>query len=111
VNLNDSISNGQYDTGETFTSSPLANLDLYLMPKGATNINQNIWSSESTVDNVEHIFFQLPPGDADYEFWVKQTGTTQNVGYAVAWWAVAAPAPPPGRVGDSVWEDLNANGI
>lgn len=112
VKLNDKNNDGQYQEGETFTApAPLGDLDLYLMPKGATNVNQNLWSSESTVDNVEHIFFKLPAGDADYEFWVKQKTTKHSVAYSVAWWGVAAPPPAGGKVGRAVWKDLNGNGI
>jgi hypothetical protein len=95
VNLNDTNHNGRYDSGETLTTVGLTNLDLYLMPKGATNINQNIWSSVSTVQSVEHIFHQIPK-TGDYEFWVREVGPPANGSsqfYAAAWWALAVPEP------------------
>jgi hypothetical protein len=95
-----------------FTVDPLPDLDLYLMPKGATSLDQNIWSSNSRVDNVEHIFYQLPPNGGEYEIWVQQVGGT-GTNYALAWWSIPAPDPLqlPGRIGSIVWEDQNANGI
>ena len=97
---------------DSFTANPLADLDLYLMPAGANNIAQNIWSSVSTTYNVETIFFHLPAGDAGYEIWVRQAN---NVGahYGIAWWADQAPATPAGakQVEGNVWGDADSNGI
>jgi hypothetical protein len=96
VILNDTVvPNFKWDVGETFTVSPLENLDLYLMPRGATDLSQKIWSSVSTLYNVEHIFFQLPGGDAPYEIWVRHTGGVLSQMYALAWWATC---PPPGAM-------------
>jgi Subtilase family len=96
VTLNDTNNNGRYDNGETFNSVGLTNLDLYLMPKGATNINQNIWSSESPVNSVEHIFHQIPM-DGNYEFWVREVGAPADGNsqfYGLAWQAVPTGAEP-----------------
>ncbi len=102
----------KFDAGESFAASPLANLDLYLMPAGETDLQRRTYGSISTVDNVEHIFYQIPNVDSDYEFWVRQTGATGSP-YAVAWWTEAGttPASAPGLVGDRVWIDQNSNGI
>lgn len=110
VELNDTNSNDRYDVGETFGNPQLSDLDLYLMPAGATGLHQNLWSSISTDYNVEHIFFKLPTGSAAYELWVRQANTT-NVDYAIAWWAESAPPEQPRKMGDKVWEDLDGNGI
>ncbi len=79
VSLNDSNSNGLYDDNgsESFSAAPLADLDLYLLKKNETDLGKAVWSSISSVDNVEHIFYKLPQKDAEYEFWVVQHG---NVG-------------------------------
>ncbi len=111
VDLQEQDGNQRYDIGETFARFPLSNLDIFLLPRGATSTDQSIWSSVSDLYNVEHIFFQLPPGDAEYEFWIKQRNTDNHVRYGVAWWAKAAPPPPQPRVGDTVWMDYNADGI
>jgi hypothetical protein len=102
--------NNLYQIGDSFVNPQFSNLDLYLMPAGANNLNQNIWSSVSTDYNVEHIFYHLPAKSAAYELWLNQAN---NIGanYAIAWWGEAAPAPKPQNVGDRVWQDLNSNGI
>ena len=85
--------NGSYDIGETFTTLGLTDMDLHLLPKGATDLSEAIDRSTSLVDNVEHIFFKIPRS-GEYEFWVNQFD--QPLGdqfYGVAWWAVAAPEP------------------
>jgi len=96
VNLTDTNMNGRYNIGETFTSDGLTDLDLYLMPKGATALSQNIWSSISPVDSVEHIFHQIPI-TGDYEFWVLEVGPIAGnhpfQTYGAAWWAVPAAEP------------------
>jgi hypothetical protein len=99
--VTDSNSNGRYDSGERLTSSPLADLNLYLLPRGSNNINQAVWSSISGLDgtvayNLEHIFFQLP-NDGDYEFWVVNNSPTgsSSTAYAVAWWSASQANHPP----------------
>src|SRR6058998_1719427 len=63
---------------------------LYLMPEGATQLSDAVWVSRAP-GNVQHIFFQLPPGDADYEIWVENTGNNSSnsvtANYGLAWWA------------------------
>ncbi len=84
-----------YDEGDQFTVYPIVNLDLHLHLKNAPDNAVPLWSSNSTLYNVEHIFFQLPPGDADYEFWVHHNGTGDPKKYAVAWWTLPTIPPQP----------------
>jgi hypothetical protein len=106
---------GQYDIGDSFLDDCcFANLDLYLMPAGATTLAQAITSSQADDgnDTVEHMFFQLPITGA-YEIWVHQLnsqfGQTQD--YALAWWAAATnPVFPPGDFnGDQVVDAQDYN--
>ncbi len=79
---------GVYELGDTFSVTPLVNLDLHL---NATQ-SGGIWTSWSGFDNVEHIFYQLPPGDAEYWFRVVHSGAQK---YAVAWWTYPTIPPQP----------------
>jgi len=99
VGLNESSGgNGQYDMGESFTNIGLSNLDLYLMPKGATTKTQAITRSVSETDSVEHIFFQIPT-EGEYEIWVYGEDVPgSGWDYGVAWWAVAAPGDCPADI-------------
>lgn len=92
VELVDSNANGLYDQGESFTDKGLNNLDLYLLPIDAEDIRENIWSSESQVDNVEHIFYQIPKtGRYKLRVVYHRPGAQPPLQpYALAWWAVAA---------------------
>ncbi len=106
---------GQFDAdalgSEDFTAGSLDNLDLYLLPRGATSVAQAIWSSRSTQYNVEHVFTQIP-ATGQYEFWVRRAGTSAGATpFAVAWWGDPAPSDATGSVGDRVWQDANRNGI
>ncbi|MGK7883405.1 MAG: S8 family serine peptidase [Crocosphaera sp.] len=93
IMLNDGNNNGMFDTGESFTPLGLTDLDLYLLPKGATDISQHIWASFSQVDSVEHMFFEIPE-TGEYEFWVRQFDEPRgDQFYGVAWWAVPVPEP------------------
>ena len=95
VNLNDTNTNGTFDNGETFTTVGLTDLDLYLLPKGATDVTQAIWASNSSIYSVEHIFYKIEK-TGDYEFWVRQAFASPNAQpqfYGVAWWATAVPEP------------------
>jgi hypothetical protein len=93
VDLSDANTNGLYDVGENFMSRSMSNLDLFLLPKGTTDVGQALWSSESTLYNVEHMFFKVPTA-GEYEFWVRQNGVSPHADgrqpYAVAWQALAA---------------------
>jgi hypothetical protein len=94
VNLIDNNANGKYDAGEGFVEPHLFDLDLFLVPKAT---QQPIDESISVKYNVEHIFFRLPAGDAEYEIWVRQTDTPGGTMlYALAWWAFPKPEQIPG---------------
>ncbi|MCA9229762.1 MAG: S8 family serine peptidase [Planctomycetales bacterium] len=72
----------------------LPDLDLYLMPKGATSTAQAIAKSDSTLYSVEHIFAQIP-AQGDYELWVQHNGgTLLDVDYGLAWWSVGLSQIP-----------------
>jgi len=77
---------GYYTAGEDFAVSPLKDLDLYLLPKGANDINQKVCSSESIRYPVEHIFCKIP-ANGEYEIWARQMVGGGIQGYALAWWA------------------------
>lgn len=87
VELGDRNGNNQYDQGESFTDLGLNNLDLYLLPATADDLDEAICHSNSAVDSVEHIFCPIPQTDS-YKVRVvyqnRQNTETQN--YAIAWW-------------------------
>lgn len=90
VDLQDTNNNGQYDMGEQFIDRQLNDLNLYLMPANADDIANAIWSSNSPVDSVEHIFHQIPQ-TGQYKLRVV-FGDRVNEPiqpYALAWWGVA----------------------
>lgn len=92
VVLNDANGNSVYDIGETFSDRGLNNLDLYLMRVEDEDIADNVWSSVSRVDSVEHIFTQIPE-TGRYKLRVVYQQRIQDElaqDYALAWWAVAA---------------------
>jgi len=92
VKLDDTDKDGAYDVGETFSELGLTNLDLHLLPRGATSLAQAVASSISSVDNLEHIFFPVPTS-GQYEIWVRQVDAplaAQN--YALAWWTSGGQA-------------------
>lgn len=80
-----------------FEQETFNEMDLYLLPAGATDINQAVAASESTVMNTEHIFFDVATAGS-YEIWVVQRdnfiGTTGDQLYALAWWADTGVAAP-----------------
>jgi hypothetical protein len=95
---------GEYDIGDTFEEyvddgvrppddDVINDLDIYLLPRGATSDLDSIGESVSPVGTLEHLFFQIPE-TGEYEFWVRQhdddVGMTQD--YGVAWWYGLAPA-------------------
>jgi hypothetical protein len=94
IGLNDTVTaNGLFDVGESFTTLGLTDMDLYLLPKSATEISEYIWASFSLVDPVEHIFFKIPES-GDYKFWVRQFNEPlDDQFYGVAWWAQSVPEP------------------
>lgn len=84
-----------FDLGESFTSQPLMDLDLYLMHKGETDLANAITASVSSLYNLEHLFFKLPE-TGDYELWIRESraGGLESQHYALAWRAVAAVPSP-----------------
>jgi hypothetical protein len=93
VELVDANGNGLYDLGETFDDRGLNNVDLFLMRAEDDDIANSLWSSESEVDSVEHIFYQIP-ATGRYKLRVvyrQQVHDEPTQPYALAWWAVTAP--------------------
>lgn len=92
VELNDTNKNSVYDLGETFTDKGLNNLDLYLMPAEENDTNNNLWSSVSQVDSVEHLFYRIPKtGRYKIRVVYRQQFNEPTQAYAIAWWTVAKP--------------------
>lgn len=92
VVLNDLNGNDVYDIGESFDNRGLNNLDLYLMPADEDDIANNVWSSISQVDSIEHLFTQIPE-TGQYKLRVVYRQRIEDdlaQDYALAWWAVAA---------------------
>jgi hypothetical protein len=94
VELDDANRNGQYDAGETFRDRGLNNLDLYLMRADDQDSATSVWSSNSSVDSVEHIF-QTIPQTGRYKIRVQFrqrqfAGNEVNQPYGLAWWMVPA---------------------
>ncbi len=98
VRLLDRNGNGAYDEGEGFRGSRPNNLDLYLMRSRDREVGQSLWSSVSRVDNVEHIFFQIPTTGRyklrvvfHRDFHPNHASTLSPQRYGLAWWAVPVP--------------------
>lgn len=91
VELQDKNQNGQFDAGESFQDRGLNNLDIYLMKAEDNNTDKSIWSSESDVDSVEHIFHQIPD-NGRYKIRVRyrQKANERFQPYALAWWSLAS---------------------
>jgi subtilisin family serine protease len=86
---------GEYAPGDQFINDFFEDLNLYLLPAGATNVNQAIAESTSDVQNVEHIFAQIPT-TGNYEFWVTIPDEfIAEEDYAIAWWAAGVSNPDP----------------
>lgn len=89
VELNDKNQNGAYDLGEDFRDRGLNNLDLYLMPVEATDIRQSIAVSNSSIDNVEHLFHKIPTeGQYKIRVYFRRPVSSPTQPYAIAWWTV-----------------------
>lgn len=87
VELVDKNSNDEFDLDESFRDRGLNDLNLYLMRVEDDDIRQSIWSSESTVDSVEHIFYQVPK-TGRYKLRVQFQRQVHQASqpYALAWW-------------------------
>jgi hypothetical protein len=76
----------------------LNNLDLYLMPAASNNFADAITKSISTVQNLEHIFFNIETA-GQYKLVVHNNpvgGIGDTQAYALAWWFGDAPSDLPG---------------
>ncbi len=89
VELQDTNNNKQYDIEESFRDHGLNNLDIYLMRAEDNDISKSIWSSQSDVDSVEHIFHQIPAtGRYKIRVQFRQQVNENTQPYALAWWTV-----------------------
>jgi hypothetical protein len=81
----------EYNPGDQFFDFGFNNLDLHLLPAGATNKNQAIAASTSSADNLEHIFASIPtPGNYEIRVELNDQTLFASADYALAWWAGAA---------------------
>jgi hypothetical protein len=65
-----------------YSTSTLANLNLRLANAAEFTVGSTITESNSSVDNVEHLFLRnLPPGD----YALEVSADTNNVTYGIAW--------------------------
>lgn len=90
VDLTDKNRDGVYNIKEKFVDRGLNDLDIYLMRISDTNPNKSIWSSQSRVDSVEHMFFQIPTTER-YKIRVYFKQKVNNLPqqfYGLAWWGV-----------------------
>lgn len=91
VELQDRNKNGLYDLNDDFLDRGLNNLDIYLMRVEDNDISKSIWSSESDVDSVEHIFQSIPStGRYKIRVQYRQRVNEEMQPYALAWWTVPA---------------------
>jgi Subtilase family len=97
---------GVYEPGtDSLLGLPLDNLDLYLMLGDETLTGQALWSSVSEVDNLEHLFWEIPAA-GEYKLRVVFTGDVtflpgfeSTPDFTLAWWAGASvPEPASGGV-------------
>ncbi len=80
-----------FNVGEKFTGLPISNLDLYLLPADADDINDSVWSSVSSEDSLEHIFIPIPEtGRYKLRVVQQETALTEEQSYSLAWWAQTA---------------------
>ncbi|MBL1176031.1 MAG: S8 family serine peptidase [Pantanalinema sp. GBBB05] len=87
VELVDKNSNDEFDLDESFRDRGLNDLNLYLMRVEDDDIRQSIWSSESGVDSVEHIFYQVPKtGRYKLRVQFQRQVHQSSQPYALAWW-------------------------
>ena len=89
VKLNDKNGNGLFDIGESFSDLGFNQVELYLMRSADNDISQNIWSSASQVDNIQHIFIKISTA-GKYKLRVVFNSPQNNASsqrYGLAWWA------------------------
>jgi hypothetical protein len=116
----DAGTTGTFDFGDSFKSSndafvpgvdQINDLDLYLMPMGATSLDDAIALSDSAGNTFEHLFAQIP-ATGQYEFWINQFSSNLGDGqdYAVAWWADAVKGTAGGDYnGDNIVDAQDYN--
>ena len=79
---------GTIDSGDAFIASALDDLSLSLLLDG-----QLVAIANSAVDNVEHLFFELPE-TGNYRLVVERlNGIGSSTDFAIAWSATAVPEP------------------
>jgi hypothetical protein len=78
-------------------------LDLYVLPRGATSELQAIWRSEQDYMPLEHLFVPINTA-GEYEIWVRQFDDDLGGGqeYTIAWWTEGT--------GTSVTGDFDGDG-
>ncbi len=111
---------GEYDIGDTFdpwtdptppADDVINDLDLYLVPAGATDTSDAIAASLSSDSTIDHLFFQIPT-TGNYEFWVEQFDSEFGAQpFAAAWWAHPATLvlPPGDYNGDQIVDAQDYN--
>ncbi len=88
VELNDLNRNGDFDVGDTFRDRGLNKLDLYLMRAEDNDIRKSIWSSVSSIDSVQHLFYPVPAtGRYKIRVVFRQQVNEPSQSYALAWWS------------------------
>jgi Subtilase family len=90
VELQDLNNNQEYDVGESFRDRGLNQLDLYLLPAEENRLDRSVWSSTSSVDNVQHIFQKIrDPGKYKLRVHFRHAVNLPRQAYAIAWWTVS----------------------
>ena len=80
-----------FEVGDSFTGFDLSNLDLYLLPADADDIDDSVWSSISEEDSLEHIFIPIPEtGNYKLRVVMRDAAHDAPESYALAWWAQTA---------------------
>lgn len=81
-----------FSQGESFHAAPINNLELYLMAVDQQDSEQNIWSSISSVDNLQHLTWRIPKSGRYKLRIVFGRQRDQNFqDYAIAWWTKPEP--------------------
>ncbi|MDX1977565.1 MAG: S8 family serine peptidase [Pseudanabaenaceae cyanobacterium bins.68] len=88
VVLKDSNGDRAFNQGESFRAAPINHLYLYLMAADQPDSEQNIWSSVSAVDNLQHLALRIPHTGRYKLRTVFHRQQDQDLQlYAIAWWA------------------------
>lgn len=91
VELDDRNHNGHYELGDSFLDRGLNNLDLYLVKANPLGDTEEVCSSISDVDSVQHIFCLIPKtGNYKIRVRFRHQVNLPNQPYALAWWSVPA---------------------